>query len=334
MTTPFRALRQVAALAAGLLAAAVSASPAAAQDQIRIRLAHSLSTSEPAHQAAEFFAKNVAARTNGRVQIQVFPGEQLGPGKEVNEMIRQGANVMNITDPGYLSDFVPDIGVLNGPYLVKAPTDYDKLLASDWYKGVEKRLEQAGFKLIMANGYFGQRHLIADKAVRKPEDMAGMTVRVPPNTMWIETFKAMGARPTTVQWSEVYNALQQNVVAGAEAPLGSLWGAKLHETRKVISTTGHFTAFVMWPININYFNKLPADVQKVLLEEGHKAGVEQTRLTLALQDDYIAKFKAAGVTFVTDVDTAAFQKATSPVYKAFPKWTPGLHETVMDALRK
>ena len=332
MNTPSAPRRTAVALAFAL--AAGIALPAAAQDQIRIRFAHSLSTSEPAHQAAEFFAKNVAARTNGRVQIQVFPGEQLGPGKEVNEMIRQGANVMNMTDPGYMSDFVPDIGVLNGPYLIKDPADYDRLLASDWYKGVEKRLEQAGFKMIMANGFFGQRHLIADKPVRKPEDMAGMTVRVPPNTMWIETFKAMGARPTTVQWSEVYNALQQNVVVGAEAPLGSLWGSKLQETRKVISTTGHFTAFTMWPMNINYFNKLPADVQKVLLEEGFKAGAEQTRLTLALQDDYISKFKAAGVTFVTDVDTAAFQKVTGPVYKAFPKWTPGLHETVMNALKK
>jgi tripartite ATP-independent transporter DctP family solute receptor len=332
MNTPSAARRTAVALAFALAAGA--AVPAAAQEQIRIRFAHSLSTSEPAHQAAEFFARNVAARTNGRVQIQVFPGEQLGPGKEVNEMIRQGANVMNITDPGYMSDFVPDIGVLNGPYLIKDPADYDRLLASDWYKGVEKRLEQAGFKLIMANGFFGQRHLISDKPVRKPEDMAGMTVRVPPNTMWIETFKAMGARPTTVQWSEVYNALQQNVVAAAEAPLGSLWGSKLQETRKVISTTGHFTAFTMWPMNINYFNKLPADVQKVLLEEGHKGGAEQTRLTLALQDDYIAKFKAAGVTFVTDVDIGAFQKVTTPVYKAFPKWTPGLHETVLSTLKK
>lgn len=314
--------------------AASAALPARAQETIRIRFAHSLSTSEPAHLAAEFFAKNVAQRTNNRVQIQVFPSEQLGPGKEVNEMIRQGANVMNITDPGYLSDFVPDIGVLNGPYLIKDPKDYTKLLASDWYKATEKKMEAAGFKLVMANGFFGQRHLIADKAVRKPEDMAGMTVRVPPNTMWVETFKAMGARPTTVQWSEVYNALQQNVVVGAEAPLGSLWGSKLHEVRKYISMTGHFTAFVMWPMNVNFFNKLPADVQKVLLEEGKRAGDEMTRLTLDLQNDYMNKFKSAGVTFVPDVDLAAFQKATTPVYKAFPKWTPGLHDTVLAALRK
>jgi tripartite ATP-independent transporter DctP family solute receptor len=304
----------------------------AAAQEIKIRFAHSLSVTEPAHQAAEFFARNVAARTHGRVQITVYPAEQLGSGKDVNEMIRQGANVMNITDAGYLSDFVPDVGVLNGPYLVQKPEDYEKILASDWFKGIEKKLEAAGFKLIMANGYFGQRHLIADKPVREPRDMAGMTVRVPPNTMWLETFKAMGARPTTVQWSEVYNALQQNVVQGAEAPLGSLWGSKLQETRKYISLTGHFTAFVMWPINAGFFNKLPKDVQQILLEEGDRAGKEMTRLTLASQQEYLAKFKAAGVTIVNDVDIPAFQKATASVYKAFPKWTPGLRETVLSTL--
>lgn len=319
---------------AGLLLAALAATTALSAQEIKIRFAHSLSANEPAHQAAEYFAKNVAARTNNRVQVQVFPGEQLGPGKEVNEMIRQGANVMNITDPGYLSDFVPDIGVLNGPYLIKDPKDYDKLLASDWYKSVDAKLNQAGFKLIMANGFFGQRHMISDKPIRKPEDAAGMTVRVPPNTMWIETFKAMGARPATVQWAEVYNALQQNVVQGAEAPLGSLWGSKLHEQRKVISMTGHFTAFVMWPINAGYFAKLPADVQQVLLEEGKKAGDYMTKITLEQQQDYVNKFKAAGVTFVTDVDVPAFQKATAGVYNAFPKWSPGLHDQVVKIVQR
>ena len=148
--------------------AALLAATGASAQEIKIKFAHSLSTTEPAHRAAEYFAKNVAARTNGKVQITVFPAEQLGLGKDVNEMIRQGANVMNITDPGYLSDFVPDVGVLNGPYLLKTPKDYEKVLASNWFKGIEGKLEATGFKLIMSNGYFGQRHVIADKAVRKP----------------------------------------------------------------------------------------------------------------------------------------------------------------------
>jgi len=320
-------IRRRTLLAAG---AATLAAPAYVRGQgtINIRMAHSLSTTEPAHLAALFFAKNVGERTNGRVKIEVFPGEQLGSGKDVNEMIRAGANVMNITDPGYLADFVPDFGILNGPYIVQRHEEFAKLLASEWYADLDRRIQQAGFRLIMSGAFFGNRHMITDKPIRTPADVAGMTVRVPPNTMWIETFKAMGARPTTVQWSEVYNALSQGVVQAAEAPYGSLWGARLHEVKKVISLTAHFKAITTWPINNGYFNRLPRDVQTVLLEEGAKGGEEQTRLTNAMEADFATRFKAAGVTIVEDVDIAAFQKATVPTYAAFPRWTPNLHATV------
>jgi tripartite ATP-independent transporter DctP family solute receptor len=301
---------------------------ARAQSQIRIRLAHSLSTTEPAHVAAEYFARNMAERSNGRVRIEVFPGEQLGSGRDVNEMIRQGANVMNITDPGYLSDFVPDVGILNGPYLVDDFEQYGKLLDSNWYRDVDRRLQQAGLRMVMQGGYFGARHMIAERPIHKPADMAGMTVRVPPNQMWIETFRSLGARPTTVQWSEIYNALQQNVVQAAEAPYGSLWGSRLQEVRKVISTTGHFQAMTGWPINNGYFNRLPAEIRDMLLQEGDRARQEMTRLTRAQEDDYVRRFREAGVQVMTEVDIPAFREASAATYRAFPRWTPGLHDTV------
>jgi len=307
--------------------------PLGAQE-IKMRLAHSLSTSEPTHLAAEYLAKNLAERSNGRISLQVFPSQQLGSEKDVNEMMRQGANLMTITDAGYLSDFVPDMGVLAGPFLFKGPEDQAKVVASDWFKSVEQKFDQAGIKLVVKSAYFGPRHIIANKPIRKLEDIAGMTIRVPPNTVFVETFRALGARPTTVQWSEVYSALQQNVVEGAEAPLGSLWGSKLHETRKTISMTGHFNAFNYFIINAGYFKKLPPDVQKMLVEEGEKAGAYCTKLTLEKQQSYIDQFKAAGVTFVTDVDLPAFQKASAGVYNMFPKWTPGLYKTVLDIINK
>jgi TRAP-type transport system periplasmic protein len=176
--------------------------------------------------------------------------------------------------------------------------------------------------------------VLGNKPIRKPADIQGMTVRVPPNTMWIETVKAMGARPTVVQWSEIYNALQQNVVQACEAPLASMWGSKLHETRKVISLTGHFSQFVSLVMNNDVFNRLPKELQSLLLSEGQQYGEELTRLTLASQQDYIAKFKAAGVTIVEDVDRAAFRQMTASVYKAFPKWTAGTYENVAAALKK
>jgi tripartite ATP-independent transporter DctP family solute receptor len=321
----------LAGLALGTAMALVAFGPASAADYT-IRLAHSLSATEPAHLAAEYFAANVTERSGGRIEVSVFPGEQLGSGKDVNEMIRQGANVMNITDPGYLSDYVPDVGVLNGPYLLADYRDFEKILNSEWLADIDAQLQEAGIRVVSYNNLFGARHMIADAAIRTPDDVQGMTVRVPPNQMWLATFEAMGARPTTVQWSEVYNALAQNVVAAAEAPLGSLHGSKLHEVKDTISMTGHFTAWVNFIISEEFFRSLPDDLQELLLEEGHRAGDEMTRLTIEKQDEYIAMFEEAGITIVDDVDVSAFQEATASVYDAFPRWTPGLHKTIQDIL--
>jgi TRAP-type transport system periplasmic protein len=309
----------------------LSAALAEAQE-FHIRLAHSLSSTEPAHLAAEYFAENVAERTDGRVEINVFPGEQLGTGREVNEMIRQGLNVMNITDPGYLSDFVPDFGVLNGPYLLSDPLSFTKILESEWYEDIDRQLQEAGFRVVSANNLFGARHILADRAIRNPDDVEGVTIRVPPNVMWIETFSAMGARPQTVEWAEVYNALAQNVVDGAEAPLGSLYGSRLHEVRDTLSMTSHFIAWINFIMSEQYFQSLPADIQEGLLEEGFRAGEYMTELTLEMQDEFLDRFKEAGIEIVDDVDIAAFQEATASVYEAFDEWTPGLRETIMEIL--
>lgn len=320
------------AMAGLLLGTVMAAAGGAHAQEYTIRLAHSLSATEPAHLAAEFFAANVAEASGGRIEVTVFPGEQLGSGKDVNEMIRQGANVMNLTDPGYLSDYVPDVGVLNGPYLLADYRDFQKILNSEWLDGIDQQLQAAGIRVVSYNNLFGARHMLADVPIRTPADVAGMTVRVPPNQMWLATFEAMGARPTTVQWSEVYNALAQNVVAAAEAPLGSLHGSKLHEVKSTISMTGHFTAWVNLIMSEAYFDTLPADLQELLLVEGHRAGEEMTRLTLEKQEEYIALFEEAGITIVEDVDLAAFQAATANVYDAFPQWTPGLHKTIQGIL--
>ncbi len=295
---------------------------------ITLKLGHVTSAVEPIHQAFEFYAKSVAERTNGEVTIEVYPSAALGTNKEVYEQARMGANVIANVDPGYLSDYVPDLGVMNGPYLVVNPHDFNKILESDWYKEVEQQVYEEGFKILTLNMFFGPRNIIADKPVRTLEDIKDLTIRNPPNVMWIETFKALGANPVTLAWAEVYSGLSQGVVDAAEAPLGSLWGSKLYESKKTISMTGHFKAFVGMAMGRTYWDTLPEDVQQVLLEEAKKAGDFLTDLTISSQEEFKKKFEAEGVTFVDDIDFAAFQKATESVYQAFPDWTPGLHDKI------
>ncbi|WP_424986988.1 C4-dicarboxylate TRAP transporter substrate-binding protein [Microbulbifer sp. S227A] len=311
-------------------AAALAILPLAATAQdYTFRLAHVTSDKEPLQNAMEEFVKNVQERTDGRVAIQIFANAQLGSNPEVFEQVRAGAPIITISDPGYLSDFVADFGVLGGPYLMEDPRDFQKIVDSDLYAGMKDRLRsESGLELLSLNWLFGSRHMLSDKPISSPDDTAGMTFRTPPNIMWVETFNAMGARPTQVAWGEVYSALSSGVVDGAEAPLPSIYGAKLHETKKVISLTGHFKGFTGLMMNADQFANLPEDIRTIMLEEADQTGAFMTDLMLNSQEEWIAKLEAEGVTFNRDVDVAAFQAATADVYTKFPDWSDGLYAQV------
>ncbi len=311
---------------------ALASAPAAAQE-FKLRFATSVAnTQEASFKEMEAFARRVKERSGGRLELQLFPGEQLGAQKKVNEMISSGANIMNMTDYGQMGQFVADAGVLAGPYIFGSVEQANRLFASPVFGQVAGQLEQKGIRIIMANGLFGARHMIADRPIRKPDDLKSLTMRVPPSPIMVETFKAFGARPTEIAWGEVYNALQSNVANGAEAPFGSIWGSKLHEVRKVVSRTSHQIMFTTWVTSVNFFKSLPADLQQVLIEEGRNSAVNLTKATLEQDDAFARTLQQAGVQIVADVDIAAFQKASAGVYKSLPNLTPGFVDAARAAM--
>lgn len=313
------------ALAAGLCMAAVTAQA----QSYNLRFATSTANQqEPTYKAIQNFAAYVKEKSDGRIRVTIFPGEQLGAQKKVNEMIMGGANMVNMTDYGQLGQFVPDLGIVAGPYVYGGMDDARKLFASDLFKGMTAKLEAQGIKVLMADGLFGVRHMIADRPIRHPRDLKDMTLRVPASPIMLETFRTLGARPTEITWGEVYNALQANVVTGAEAPFGSIVGSKLNEVRKVVSKTGHQIMFTAWVTSTSFFNGLPPDLQKVLLDAGKAASEELARTTPAADEAFAEQLRKEGITIVEDVDIAAFRAMTQPAYTAVRNLTPGLYEQV------
>ena len=334
MTSRRRVVSTLSFVAAGLALALGAAAPAAAQNYSLRFSTSQANPNEPVVKVMHSFAARLNERSGGRITLNIFTGDQLGPQKKVNEMIKGGARVMSVTDYGQLSQFVPDLGILAGPYLYGSADEAKKLFASDVFKDMSGRLEQQGMKLIVSDGLFGVRHLLGSKPVRTPADMAGMTLRVPPSPIMLETFTALGGRPTALPWGEVYNALQTNVVDAAEANYGSLVGSKLYEVRKVLSTTAHQTMYVAVVTSTDFFKSLPADLQTLLLDEGKKAGAELTQLTLASDAAYADEMKKAGVQFVTDVDHKAFAEKAKVAYAKVPGLTPGMYDKVRAAMTR
>lgn len=287
---------------------------------------------EPIVKAMKLYADRVGERSGGRIAITVMTGDQLGAQKKVNEMVMSGASLLSATDYGQLGQFVPDLSVLAGPYVYPSLEASDRLFASDLYKDLSGKLEAQGIKIIMPNGLFGYRHIIADKPIRTPADLAGVTIRVPSSPIMMATFGNYGARPTELPWGDVYNALQTGVVDAAEGPFSSITGAKLNENRKVISKTGHQIMFTAWVASSQFFNGLPEELRTILLEEGQKIAKELTQMTLEADDAYAKQLAGSGVEIVTDVDLLAFIEGSRAAYDKVPNITPGIYEQVQKAM--
>ena len=317
----------------GLAAAAVLFMTSASAAEFEIALAHVTSDKEPINQAMVVFADRVSERSGGRVEITIFANGSLGNNPELFEQLRAGAPMITIADPAFLSDWVADFGVLGGPYLIDDPLDFNRILESELFADMSDRLRrESGIEILAMNWLFGRRHMLSDRVISRPADLAGMTYRTPPNIMWVETFDALGARPTQLAFAEVYAGLSTGVVDGVESPLPTMYSAKLYEVKKVLSLTGHFVNYTGLALNAAFFASLPEDIRSILSEEAQAAGVYMTELILHSEEEWVKKYEAEGVAVNRDIDTEAFQAATADVYRRFPAWSEGLHQQVREIL--
>ncbi|MFC7399298.1 C4-dicarboxylate TRAP transporter substrate-binding protein [Chelatococcus sp. GCM10030263] len=317
-------------LSAGLLSAlalGMTATTASAQEY-KIRLGHPLTTSDAAHKAMVYLADNIKKATNGRVEVTVYPADQLGKQKDLGEMVRQGANVIQLTDALFLGDVEPDAAILQAPYLMDNPEDFRKILGSDWLNDLDKRLQAKGIRVISWNNYFGTRQILANRPIHKPADLKGLNFRAAAAPMYVEMVKAFGARPITTGFAEVYTGLSQKVIDLLEAPLPTMYASKFYEQAKYVTLTSHMIGWDPVIMSETYFKSLPPDIQKIILDEANKAADYMSKLKKEEETQMIELYKKAGVTVITDVDRQAFKDATKVVYDNYPGWTPGLPDKV------
>lgn len=317
-----------------LLMLLVLANTALQAETFTLKLGHVQSSEEPIHESFLHFSTRVEERSKGRVIVHVYEASALGTNKEVYELARLGASVIANVDSGYLSDYLPDVGILTGPYLLQDIENYRNVVESEWYREQMDGLYEKGLKVIALNGYFGARHIISSKPVRSHDDFSNLRIRIPPNVIWVKTFQSLGASPTTLAWAEVYSGLAQGVVDAAEAPLGSIIGSRLYEHQKVLSTTGHFRPFVGMVIGRKYWDRLPEDIQQLLMEEGAAWGEFLTNLSISFEQQQLDFLRSKGVQIVEDIDYPSLRKATETIYETNPDWSPGLHEKIQEILNR
>lgn len=273
-----------------------------------------LATTDPLYRGLESLQANVAEASDGRLEIRLFPNSQLGPDEDVLEQARLGAPVAVVVDGGRLANFHNEFGVLGAPFLASGYDGIRKVVTSDMFeRWVEALRDASGHQVLSFNWWQGERHLLTNREVSVPADLSGIRMRTPGAPVWMETIRAMGATPTPLPWGEVYSALQQNVIDGAEAQLPAIVGANLDEVISHVTKTGHINLITGLVTSAAWFDSLPEDLRIILREESLKAGDVASYGTQDALDQIEADLLAAGVS-VRDVDTTPFREATAGVY--------------------
>jgi tripartite ATP-independent transporter DctP family solute receptor len=299
------------ALAAATLFTAFAAAPALAKD-VRLKLNHNLPETSITGKSFEFLAKRVGELTNGEVSIRVFHNGQLGQQRESIELVQQGALDMAKSNAAEMEAFEPLFAVFNIPYIFQNGEHAKAVLKGEVGQAV---LDASAAKGLVGVGYLfeGARSFYANKPLKSPADIAGLKIRVQPSPTAIRMVELLGGQPTPIAFGELYSALQQGVVDGAENSIGALTQVRHGEVSKHYSLNEH----TMVPA-VYFMSKAAWDQMS---DEQKKAVRQAAQETFDLQFDAWAaddakERKAAedklGVTFHT-VDKAPFIAATAPM---------------------
>jgi tripartite ATP-independent transporter DctP family solute receptor len=297
----------------GMAAAVALVVAAPAMAQTKLKWAHVYETAEPYHTEAVWAAGEIAKRTNNKYQIEVFPASQLGNENQINEALGLGTVDMIYTGVAFAGSIHKPLSITNAPFILRDYSHWkayrDSKLFRDIASGYEKK---TGHKIVSLT-YYGQRHVTANREIKKPEDMKGMKLRVPPAPLFQMFTKSVGANATPIAFAEVYLALQQKTVDGQENPLPTIMAKKFYEVQSHIMLTGHITESLVVAVGGHIWSKLNDGEKKifsdVLVEAASKASEQIRASEMKLADE----FRKLGKT-VVEVDREAFRKAAIPLH--------------------
>ncbi|MEG1997147.1 MAG: TRAP transporter substrate-binding protein [Clostridiales bacterium] len=286
--------------------------------------------------AAATMKDNLKKISKGSMELQIFPGSQLGGMREHYEACQSGAIETIYVAASAASKFAPEVGVLDLPFLF--PTDYGKawkVIDGDLTKILAEKLAKQNFVLLGIAPYGFKSLHSGTKQIKSLKDITGMKIRIMPSKTLEMTYKAWNANPTPVEFGELYVALQQRVVDGGENGLSVIKAQKFNEVQPYLTISKHGLFMGLMVANKKWFDKLPENEKQIIVKVA-KENIAQQRKYVAEEDEKIIKYLAAkGMTVyrLNAKEAAEFEKASQPVHKAFADISPENKRTLDTVLK-
>jgi len=313
------------ALAAALL---VAAGIAPATAQTKLKWAHVYEIAEPYHTEALWAADEIKKRTNGRYEIAVFPASQLGNENQINEGLGLGTVDIIYTGTSFAGSIHKPLAISGAPFMMRDFDHWKAYRDSKLFRDIAKGYEDKTRHKVVALTYYGERMVTANREIKKPEDMKGMKLRVPPAPLYLMLAKSVGANATPIAFAEVYLALQQGTVDGQENPLPTIMAKKFYEVQSHIMLTGHIVESLLTIVGSHVWSKLSDDDKKVFDEVLRQAAAKSSDEIRTSEQKIADELRKLGKT-VVQVDREAFRKAAVPLHNdaaAGAGWTQAQYD--------
>lgn len=279
-------------------------------EQITLRLGHGHTADHSYQKGMEQAKQMLEEETDGRITIQFFPSAQLGNERQMQEQLSAGTLDMTIT--GLVNLYDPAFALFDFPFLYDNREQVKAVMYSDLMDEMNQGLIEKGMRIVglMEVGF---RNVTSNIPIESPEDLDGFKIRTPESPAQIETFKALGATPTPMSFSELYTALQQGVVDGQENPLENIYNGNLYEVQDYVNVTRHIYNFAYVLISEQTWQLLSAADREAVAEAIKGGSLWQIDWAADNESNYEQMLQDEGMEFVYP-DRDEFRQAAQGAY--------------------
>ncbi len=288
-----------------------------AADPILIGIGYPTPLVGPHGAGAKGFEEELNRLAPGRFKVQHFPGGSLGGEREMVESLQLGTLQMSITGTAIIGNFVPEMMVMDIPFLFRDSAHARNTLDGQIGKDLLNKFNQKNL-VGLTFGEIGFRHITDNKkAIKTADDLRGLKIRTMENPVHLAAFRALGAQPTPMAWTEVMTALQQGTIDGQENPISIIVSTKLWQTQKYMTLSRHVFTPIAFTMSGAFFTKLsPAD-QDIIRKAAINGRTTNRQYIDQVEKSGLDEIRKNGMQVTTEIDTVDFQKKLEPVYKQY-----------------
>lgn len=303
------------ATALSVLALGIAPKAGLTQEVLNLKLGHIQSEKDLWHFGAEKFKEELEARSDGAITLTIYPNSTLGGDRDLVEGMQMGTADFGLI-AGVLGNFAPSIQLLELPYLFKSQDEFNTIIDGPVGEKITANVLESANVRILNWWERGSRQVTSKKPINGLEDLQGLKIRVPEIPAMVSTWRAIGANPTPMAWSEVYTGLEQNVIEAQENPIPFIFGGRINEVQDHLAFTDHKYEYVTLAMSEMRWNQLTPEQQQIITEAAAAATEAENEAVRSQTDEMLQEMVDSGLT-VTRPDTAPIAAAAVAAHEAF-----------------